>query len=123
MMAIPEVPVCPACQGRLEIVRLSCPSCHIGIDGRFASSPFTGLSSEQVEFVKVFLAARGNIKLVERRLGISYPTVRSRLRDVQHAMGLQDLASAEEEKPDTVDILNRLAAGDLSVDEAIDSLE
>jgi hypothetical protein len=106
----------------LEVVRLSCPSCDIRIEGHFTASPFTGLAPEQVDFVKVFLAARGNIKLVERRLGVSYPTVRSRLQAVQEAMGLQDLASAEEERPDTVAVLNKLAAGDLSVDEAIDSL-
>jgi hypothetical protein len=122
-MAVPRVPACPVCGGHLEVVRLSCPACDIRVEGRFASSPFTALSAEQVDFVRVFLAARGNIKLVERQLGISYPTVRSRLQAVQQAMGLKDLSSAEEARPNTVDVLNKLAAGELSVDEAIDSLD
>ena len=107
----------------MDVVRLSCLSCDIRVEGRFAASPFAALSGEQVDFVKVFLASRGNIKLVERQLGISYPTVRSRLQAVQQAMGVKDLASGEERKPDAVDILNKLAAGQLSVEEAIDSLE
>jgi hypothetical protein len=114
---------CPVCGGRLEAVRLACTACDTSIEGHFATSPFGGLSAEQQEFVKVFLSARGNISLVERQLGISYPTVRNRLEGVQKAMGLVDIASAEEKQERTTDILSKLASGELSVDEAIDSLD
>lgn len=116
------IQACPACGGQLEATRLSCASCEIVIEGHFATSPYARLSAEQQEFVKTFLAARGNIKLVERQLGISYPTVRNRLEAVQRALGLTDLAAGGEEREDMLDVLKRLESGDLSVDEAIDSL-
>ncbi len=114
---------CPACGGQLEATRLSCTSCDIVIEGHFSASPFARLSAEQQGFVKTFLAARGNIKLVERRLGISYPTVRNRLDVIRRALGLPDLAAGEGEVRGVSEVLDRLEAGELSVDDAIDSLE
>ena len=114
---------CPVCGNRLEATRLHCLACDVSVEGRFATSPLAGLSADQVEFVKVFLAARGNIRLVEKHLGISYPTVRNRLEAVQKAMGLPDLAAGEEERKETLQVLEKLAAGELSVDDAVDSLE
>jgi len=119
----PVIFTCPGCNGELEAVRLRCGSCGIAIEGRFATSPFARLSGEQQDFVKTFIAARGNIKLVERQLGVSYPTVRNRLDAVRRALGLPDLAGGEEGEPDVKGLLDRLEAGDLSVDKAIDALE
>ena len=112
---------CPGCGGPLVATRLECTSCGIAVEGRFATSPLARLSADQQEFVKTFLACRGNIKLVERQLGISYPTVRSRLDVVRQALGLPDLAAGEEEGKDVVDVLRRVESGELSVDEAVDS--
>src|SRR5690625_4848833 len=78
---------CPACGDRLEVRRLECVNCDTAVEGRFVQSRFDRLSPEQQEFVEVFLLARGNIKEVERVLGISYPTVRNRLDGVLEAMG------------------------------------
>jgi len=114
---------CPGCSGELEATRLRCTSCGITIEGRFATSPFGKLSQEQQEFIKTFIATRGNIKLVERQLGVSYPTVRNRLDAVRRALGLPDLAAGEEGPPDVREVLERLAAGEVSVDKAIESLE
>ncbi len=114
---------CPGCGGQVEATRLSCPACGIVIEGRFATSPFARLSGDQQEFVNIFLAARGNIKLVERQLGISYPTVRNRLRDVQQALGLTDLAEEDDRREDVLDVLKRVESGELSVEDAVDSLE
>ncbi len=113
---------CPGCGGRMEATRLRCLSCDIAIEGHFAAPPFAALTAEQQEFVKTFLAARGNIRLVERQLGISYPTVRSRLDAVRRALGLPDLAAGEEERGDVQDVLDKVESGELSVDKAIESL-
>ena len=114
---------CFACGGPMEATRLRCTACEIVVEGHFAPSPFARLSAEQQDFVKTFLAARGNIKLVERQLGISYPTVRNRLDAVRKALGLPDLAAGEEGPPDVREVLERLAAGEVSVDKAIESLK
>ncbi len=113
---------CPGCGAQLVATRLNCDNCGISIEGRFASSPFGRLSADQQEFVKLFVATRGNIRLMEKHLGVSYPTVRARLDAVRRALELPDLAGGEERPGDLRDVLRRLEAGELSVDQAIDSL-
>lgn len=79
---------CPACGSTsFEIQRLRCTSCGTAVEGRFSVSRLATLPDEQIAFVEVFLKCRGNIKEVERELGISYPTVRSRLDKVIALLG------------------------------------
>jgi hypothetical protein len=75
------------CNGRLQIARLTCDACGISLDGRLPASRLSLLSAEQEQFVETFLVAGGNIKEVERQLGISYPTVRKKLDEVIHVLG------------------------------------
>ena len=42
-------------------------------------------------FAEVFIKCRGNIKEVEKELGISYPTVRSRLETLIESLGYRTL--------------------------------
>jgi len=114
---------CPVCGAQMEVVRLRCPACGVAVEGRFSLTPFGRLSAEQIEFVKLFIASRGNIRLMERRLGVSYPTVRNRLRQVQRALGLADLAAGQEQPADVHEVLKKLEAGEISVDDAIRLLD
>jgi len=78
------------------------------------------LNDEQLEFVEVFLRCRGVIKNVEDMLGVSYPTVKGRLNAVLEALGLasdDDIAPAEQRRMKR-EILNDLAAGRITTDEA-----
>ena len=77
------------------------------------------LSRDQLDFVEVFLTARGKIKDVESALGISYPTVVSRLEQVVAALGSATTTS----KPapiatDAEDVLDALARGELTTEQA-----
>lgn len=119
---------CPACDETLAVRRLECTNCGTAVEGDFAQSRFDRLSREQQRFVEVFLLARGNIKEVERVLGISYPTVRNRLDAVLEAMGHAvqregTERSAEAETARRTDILARLDRGEISADEAIKLLK
>ena len=78
-MANPVIARCPICAETLSVARLECASCGTRIEGSFALGRFHHLTVEQLEFLETFIKARGNFKDVERELGISYPTVRSRL--------------------------------------------
>ena len=78
---------CPVCGGKLNITSFQCRNCSTVISGRFEPCRFCQLPSEYLSFIEVFLRSRGNIKEVERELGISYPTVRNRLDQVLAAMG------------------------------------
>jgi len=71
----------------MEITALHCHSCDTTLTGHFATCKFCQLSEEMQDFVEIFIRSRGNIKEVERALGISYPTVRGRLDAVIKALG------------------------------------
>ena len=72
------VNVCPVCGGDLIITELKCPNCSTKIQGEFEFDDFMKLDDEDKEFLVEFLRSRGNIKEVQGRLGISYPTAKSR---------------------------------------------
>ena len=78
---------CPVCDGEMTITRLRCPQCSTVVEGSFVMDKFSRLSPEQLQFVETFLKVRGNIKEMERELGISYPTVRARLDAILAALG------------------------------------
>jgi hypothetical protein len=81
--------VCPVCGEPLLVTRLSCARCQTRLEGEFDFCQFCRLPAEQREFIAVFIKCRGNIKDVEKELGISYPTVRNRLDGVIEALGYQ----------------------------------
>jgi hypothetical protein len=89
-MAHDVISTCPVCQGELSITRLHCRTCGTALEGEFGVGRFGRLEREQLAFLQGFLRARGNLKELERELGISYPTVRGRLEGVLRALGLSD---------------------------------
>lgn len=113
---------CPVCGHNTEITRISCNSCGTTIEGHFHLCKFCKLTPEQKTFIDVFIKCRGNIKEVEKELGISYPTVKNRLEDVAAALGYK---GEPETSPSSSkkDILDKLNSGEISVDEAIELLK
>lgn len=113
---------CPVCEGKLEVSRLRCLSCGTAIEGRFSLGKFHALSREQLQFAEVFIRNRGNIKDVEREMGISYPTVRSKLDALIRALGY-DVPEEPKVTPVTPDrrkeILAQLERGEIDSEEAI----
>jgi hypothetical protein len=89
-MAHDVISTCPVCQGELTITRLQCRSCGTGLEGEFGVGRFGRLGREQLAFLESFLRSRGNLKEMERELGISYPTVRGRLETLLRALDLGD---------------------------------
>ncbi len=112
------VSLCPVCGGDLRVIELKCPGCGTKLSGQFELPRLLALEREQMAFVETFLKCRGNIKEVERELGISYPTVRNRLEEVIRALGFQ-----AEPGPRPGEVLESLSRGELSVDEAVQLLK
>lgn len=109
---------CPTCGSGLEIRELSCPTCDTIVRGRWAPSPFSRLNADQQTFLSIFVRSRGNLSDVERTLGVSYPTVRAKLEEVIAA--LEEPASEPAEPPsERAAILERIASGELPVDEGM----
>ena len=97
------IATCPVCSDELTITRLHCRSCGTALEGEFGVGRFGRLDREQLSLLESFLRSRGNLKEMERELGISYPTVRGRVDALVRALGLADGAAADLE-PDTGDI-------------------
>ncbi len=98
-MAHDVISTCPVCQGELTITRLQCRSCGTALEGEFGVGRFGRLEREQLNFLESFLRSRGNLKEMERELGISYPTVRSRFEALLKALGLGDGEAVPDEEP------------------------
>jgi hypothetical protein len=80
---------CPVCGGEMRVTRLRCHNCDSELSGSFTLGKLLALRPEQIRFVEVFVKNEGKIKDVETELGISYPTVRGRLREVIRALGYE----------------------------------
>ena len=78
---------CPVCGAATKVTRTECDACGTTIEGNFELCKFCRLTNEQRAFVDVFIKCGGNIKEVEKELGVSYPTVKNRLEDVSVALG------------------------------------
>jgi len=108
---------CPVCNSRLAVTRLSCPSCETELSGAFASCEFCVLSDEDREVLRVFLASRGNMKDLERHLGVSYPTARARFDALLGRLGI-DRAPAPPAQG-RVELMEQVARGEIDIDEAL----
>ena len=123
----PVITHCPICQSDLEIAKLYCRSCDTTIEGHFQqATPFQQLTAEQLSFMVTFIRNEGKINRVGEELGMSYPTVRSRLHDLIRALGYE---VGEEEEPagglpeeDRRAVLDALSRGTLSSEEALKRL-
>lgn len=113
---------CPVTGEPLEVTRLECPSSAIVIEGRFQPNEFALLAGENLDYLRLFIKVRGNLKELERILGISYPTVRLRFENMLKELGY-DYEDVVESKTDRAEILALLEKGELNVDEATRRLQ
>ena len=115
---------CPVCDSSLSIAELQCQNCGTTLHGEFPFSrcTFCNLPADQLKFLELFIRCRGNLRELERTLGLSYPTVRARLDALLASLGYTAEASpdaAEQRR----EILEALDAGSVTFDEAITQLE
>jgi hypothetical protein len=119
-MAYRLISKCPVCSGKLRAVKLKCSKCGTVIENEFELSKFESLGDEQVKFLETFVMCRGNIKDVEKELGISYPTVRSKLDDVISALGYVVVKKPAVESTEIIDMLEK---GEISADQAVSMMK
>lgn len=110
--------------GPIIVTRYYCPESDIVVKGQFeVTTPLAQLSEEQIQFVQTFVRNEGKLNRMEGELGLSYPTIRSRLHEVIRALGYEP--GKEEPAPAVPDrkrILEALNKGDLSFEEAMEML-
>ncbi len=144
------IATCPVCSNELSVTRLRCGECGTVIEGEFGVGRFGRLSREQTQILESFLRSRGNLRDMERELGISYPTVRARVEALVRALGFGPRDEAESVSATSAsvadgaagtstaapptdaaatdiqagrrDVLERLARHELSADEAAEAI-
>jgi hypothetical protein len=126
------ISTCPVCAGELAVTRLHCRSCGTTLEGEFSVGRFGRLTKEQLALLESFLRSRGNLRDMERELGISYPTVRGRVEALVRALGFGPREGSEEAEDEAAAaasssadaaagrqaILERLARGEIGAEEA-----
>ena len=105
-------PKCPSCGDRLIVVKLQCTSCGTEVNGEFDVCPVCKLEGRNRELFDLFMEARGNLKDVQRKLGVSYPTVRHRIENMFCEL------KGEVPKMDPSQILKELSDGKIDVETA-----
>ena len=105
---------CPECQEPMRLARAHCPDCDVNLEGELEVSALARLSLENQLFVVAFLRSHGSIKKMEGLFGISYPTVKNRLNAI-----VAQLDQTFEAPTKNTAVLDQLAAGEISVDEAL----
>jgi hypothetical protein len=101
----------------VERVRLA--DSGIVIEGQFAAPQLAQLPVEDQVFVAAFVRAHGSIKEMEQVFGVSYPTIKARLNRISERLEFVDTNPA----PARSDVLERLARGEITAEDAIRELE
>ena len=101
----------------MRIERMGCLTCDVRMEGEFEVPALAQLSLKDQLFVIAFLRHHGSIKKMEKLFGISYPTVKNRL----NAIGKNLDRSFEVPSP-SLEVLEQLESGKISVDEALERI-
>ncbi|MBN2313116.1 MAG: DUF2089 domain-containing protein [Sedimentisphaerales bacterium] len=107
---------CPLCGEVIEVTQIKCTGCASEITGSFKTEGMSTLPAEYQKFIIVFLRHRGNIKAVEKELGISYPTI-NKMLDSINAM-LNATVTIKEKPLTRKEILDSIERGEMSVKDA-----
>jgi hypothetical protein len=112
----------PVSGGDLYVSELASEDSGITIRGRFEIPRWSRLTEEQEQFLETFLRCRGMINSVEKELGISYPTVKSRLESLLASLDLSPVKEESAKKDKSAEkkakILEQLEKGEISAEEA-----
>lgn len=109
---------CPICKHKLKVTRLKCEKCNSELSGEYELSPFDQLNDDQLNFALLFILLEGNIKEIEKRMNISYPTVKKLLDDVKKTLGYVKENSVEESDFNLRESLKeKLKRGEISFEE------
>ena len=109
---------CANCDRSMTVTRMHCEACDLRLETDFEIPALARLSVEDQVFVVAFVRHHGSLKKMERLFGISYPTVKNRLNSIA-----RELDRSFEVPSTNSEVLDRLARGEITVDEALEELE
>jgi hypothetical protein len=109
---------CANCEKPMAVARMGCIECGLTLEGQFETSPLARLAPDDQVFVTAFVRYHGSIKKMEELFEISYPTVKNRLNAISAALDSNYIAPVTH-----AGVLEQLARGEISVDEALASIK
>ena len=107
-------------QGRpMQVERVRLTDDDLVIEGAFELPQLARLNLEDQVFITAFVRSHGSIKEMERIYGVSYPTIKARLTRLADSLEFVETNPS----PSRAEILERLASGELTPDQAIKEME
>lgn len=79
---------CPVCTDKLVASKLKCHGCGLELANDFALSRFNYLKEDELNYIEVYLQCSGNLREVQKQLGISYPLAKKQFNKVLSSLGL-----------------------------------
>ena len=101
---------CPYCSQPMAVTRMSCSDCHVAVEALFPMSRLATLPVEHQRFIEMFVLSGGNLKEIAEQVGVSYPTIRSRLDKVIESLRAE-IAKTREVRGDVLDAVDSSASG------------
>jgi hypothetical protein len=117
---------CPFTGGEIIITQFYSPEAGVKVEGEFALNlPFAQLTPEQLQFVMTFVRCEGKLNRMESELGLSYPTLRTRLHEIIRALGFEPgkEESAAPTEQQRRQVLAELNSGQITFAEAMQLLK
>src|SRR5262252_7099449 len=103
----------------LVVERVRVAGTDIAVEGRFELPQLARLEAEDQVFIAAFVRSHGSIKEMEQIFGVSYPTIKARLNRIAQSLEFIDTNPA----PPRSEVLERLARGEITAEDAIRELE
>jgi hypothetical protein len=123
------IETCPTCgKAGLTVSEVTCDACGTEVRSRYRPCPFCALREEEQTFLLLFVRSRGNLKDVEKTLGVSYPTVRAKLDEIIDRLApapspALPVPPAPAAAPDRAAVLAQVQSGQLSAGDALALLQ
>ena len=105
----------------VERVRLA--GKDVRIEGSFEPPPLARLAAEDQAFVAAFVKCHGSTKQMEKYFGVSYPTIKNRLNRIGEGLAFVEIARDEADVTSPRDVLSRVEAGAITVEQALTELK
>ncbi|MBN1271876.1 MAG: DUF2089 domain-containing protein [Candidatus Aminicenantes bacterium] len=103
----------------LIIERIRLADRDIAVGGHFELPPLAQLSLEDQVFVIAFIRSHGSLKEMEQLYGISYPTVKNRLKRIAGQLEFVEVTPESSSN----EVLELLEKGKISVSEALERMK
>lgn len=97
---------CPYCGGAMAVTQMSCAHCKVAVAAAFPMSRLATLPVEHQRFIEMFVLSGGNLKEIAEQVGVSYPTIRSRLDKVIESLR-SEIAKTRQVKGNVLDAVDQ----------------